>query len=500
MKVISADEMVRVERLAYDKGAKDADFMEEAGRSVAAVIQKLVHQRGLAKVITLLCGKGNNAGDAYVVGRVLQGWGFAVTACQLVAIEECSPLCKDNHYRFLGAGGYVREVQTVVDLRLPHNGVLVDGIFGTGFKGTVPPLLATAIEAANDSKLPIVAIDMPSGLDGTTGVAGGVAIEAAVTVFLGRPKTGYFLDGGWNHVGELQGVDFGMDEAFFAQAKEDLVLLTPDLVKPLMPTIRRSRHKYEAGLVLGLAGSPGMPGAALLASLGAFRGGAGLVKLLHPEPMANELVAAPYELIRVPYHKAEDVVDAIAPAKAVFVGPGLGRQKDIEALLNEVLPHIACPCVLDADALYHVAEANLRVPRGAILTPHVGEMHRLLGLSQKTTVTLDFLAQCQRYTEDRKVTLVLKGAPTFIFEPGETPLVCGRGDPGMATAGSGDVLTGLIAALLAQGVLRRDAAALGVYLHAVAGEAAAETRGSYSMMASDILEHLPEAFLWKRLA
>lgn len=496
MKVISADEMRRVEKLAYDKGATAFDFMDGAGQGVADVIQKFVHKHDLVKVVTLLCGKGNNAGDAYVAGKVLQERGFAVTAFQLAPLQECSTLCQDNHYRFVGTGGYVKEVKTAADLRLPHNGVLVDGIFGTGFKGSVTGLLATAIEAMNDSKLPIVAVDIPSGLDANTGIPGGIAVKATVTVFLGRPKTGYFLDGGWEFVGELQGVDFGLDNELFALAKEDFVLLTPDLVKPLMPAIKRSRHKYDAGLVVGLGGSPEMTGAPLLSSLSALRGGAGIVKLLHSAEMAPLLTHAPYELIKIPYHGDKDIVEAMQAAKAVFVGPGLGRTKEVEKLLQKVLPQIQCPCVLDADALYHLAEGNLKIPHGAVLTPHLGEMHRLLKRSEKSRVTVDFLRECQRYTEENKVTLILKGAPTFVFERGETPLVCGRGDPGMATAGSGDVLTGLIAALLAQGVLRRDAAALGVYLHAVAGEAAAQHKTSYSMIASDIIEHLPEAFRW----
>jgi len=496
MKVVNSAEMSRIESLAYEKGAQEKEFMEMAGHGIATYVQSFMQRWALPKVVTLLCGKGNNAGDAYVAGRLLHHLGYAVTAQQLAPIDECSPLCRENYYRFIGEGGFVKEVSSATDCRFPSNGVIIDGIFGTGFHGAAKGIFALAIEAANGSGLPIIAVDVPSGLNGMTGEVEGAVIKATTTLFLGLPKTGFFIQEGWNYVGQLKGVDFGLDEKFIDQANEDLICLTPDLVKTLMPGIKRTRHKYEAGLVMGLAGSPGMPGAALLSCLGALRSGCGMVRLVYPEGMEGELSGAPFELIRVPYRYTDidHVVGFVNAGKAAFIGPGLGRSQEVCGLLSQVIPRLEKPCVLDADALSIVAEEEISCPKRMVLTPHRGEMHRLLGLSTHEPLTMDFVSKCQRYVDDKGVTLVLKGAPTFIFDSNESPLVCVRGDAGMATAGSGDVLTGIIAALLAQGLHSRDAAALGVCLHGVAGEEAASAKGSYSMIASDIIDHLSSAF------
>ena len=496
MKVVSSKEMGRIESLAYDKGAKESEFMEAAGHGIASFVQNFVRDNDLAKVVTLLCGKGNNGGDAYVAGRLLHQMGFAVTSYQLGAVDECSPLCQKNYYRFIGEGGFAKEIHSAADCRFPTTGVIVDALFGTGFHGAASGLFASCIEAANGTELPIVSVDIPSGLNGITGDVEGAAIHADVTLFLGCPKTGFFLKEGWNYVGHLQGVDFGLDEEFVDKGHEDFEWLTPDLLQPLMPKIRRTRHKYQAGVVTALAGSKSMPGAALLSTTAALRTGCGMVRLLHQEGEQASFSSAPYELVRVPYRGIDEVVGTIAQGKSVLIGPGLGLGSEVRKLLALLLSEILCPAVIDADALTIIAEEGLSLPKECVLTPHQGELERLLGTAKPEMITLEFLSQCQKYVDEKKCTLVLKGAPSFIFHPEEVPLVNGTGDPGMATAGSGDVLTGMIAAFLAQGMRTRDAAALGTYLHGIAGERAAEQQSSYCLIASDIIDFFPEAFLW----
>lgn len=489
MKVVTSQEMARIESLAYQEGTSEEAFMEEAGKGVALTVEKFIEDHHLDKMVILLCGKGNNAGDAYVAGRHLRAMKYGVVAIQCVPIEECSPLCQLNHKRF------IEETKCPVhDVlgSLPSYGVIVDGLFGTGFHGEISGVMASAVNTANESGLPIIAIDIPSGVDGNTGEVQGPAIEACKTVFLGLPKNGFFLRDGWDHVGHLRYVDFGLDQKFIAQAKEEFVFLD----QPPMPKPKRSRHKYEAGLVVALAGSPGMPGAAMLATFAALRGGAGIVRLLHPQGMEKELSSSLYELIKIPYDISDHdaVVKALGQGGATLIGPGIGRSESTKNLLKAVLAKIDTPSVLDADALTIIAEAELPIPKNAILTPHRGEMHRLLGLTTKEPLDQQFLNRCQQFVEKNNTILILKGGPTFIFSPGESITVCPRGDWGMATAGSGDVLTGLLAALLAQGLSPREAAMLGVYLHGVAGECAAEAKTSYCMIASDIIEGLPEAF------
>lgn len=492
MKVVSSSQMSEIEAIAYRNGSSETDFMEEAGSGVALVVHDYVESHNVDRIVFLLCGKGNNGGDAYVAGIHLLHLDYDVLAIQLNPIEECSPLCRQSYERFINEGGRQAEIL----MEFPTTGIIVDGIFGTGFHGKVGEPYAALINLANNSGLPIISIDIPSGLNGETGIVEGDAIIANETAFLGLPKVGFFLNDGWNLVGKLRYVDFGLPKEYIDRLNSKFIMLSDDILQPLMPPIKRSRHKYEAGLVVGLAGSPGMPGAAILASTAALRGGAGIVRLLHPDGMQSELSSSPYELIRIPFHPTDvkEVLEQLNKGRATFIGPGLGRSPHMRSFLEKVIPSINVACVIDADALNFLAEEEVALPQKTVLTPHHGEMLRLLKMTKKPEETMDFLKVCQEYAIKKKVTLVLKGAPTFIIEANRPFMVNPSGDPGMATAGCGDVLTGLIAGLLAQGMAPHDAACLAVYLHGLAGEHAAQDLTSYGVTASDILYHFAEAF------
>jgi NAD(P)H-hydrate epimerase len=489
--------MVHIEAEAYRDGASEQEFMEEAGSGVALVVQDFIEKNQLDRHVVLMCGKGNNAGDAYVAGIHLMHLDFHVFAYQLAPISSCSQLCQQNYHRFLEEGGNAKEIASVEEVSMSPVGVIVDGIFGTGFKGNVDEPYASIIQFVNQSKIPIIAVDIPSGLNGENGEIEGTAIVAAETAFLGLPKTGFFLLEGWNHVGKLQYVDYGLPQEYIEESQADLIMLTQEVVKPFLPSIKRNRHKYEAGFVVGLGGSPNMPGAAILASYATLRGGAGIVHLLHPAEMETQLAACPIEVIKFAYdfQDTDALLEHLNRGSATFIGPGIGRSESVKTLLDALLPNLSKPCVIDADALTILAEEKIPLPKNAILTPHLGEMHRLLNLTTKRPLDKAFLKTCQRFAEDNQITLLLKGGPSFIFHPGEPIFVNPTGDPGMATAGSGDVLTGLLAALLAQGCAPREAAALGVFLHGWAGEIATLEKTSYGMVASDILESLPDAFM-----
>lgn len=493
MKVISAAAMADLEAQAYNQGCKEHNFMENAGKGIAVATQSYIEQHALEKNVWLLCGKGNNGGDAFVAGCELLDQGFQVIAIQPENLDCASPLCQQNGRRFLQKQGkLLRQLES-----FGNKGVILDGLFGTGFKGTVRAPYDTLIDQANQSKLPILAIDIPSGLSGTTGKIEGKVIQAHMTFYLGLPKTGFFLENGWNVVGKLHEIDFGLPKQCVDQANGDFELITHKDVAALLPSIIRNRHKYQAGYVIGWAGSPSMPGAALLSSLAAFRGGSGIVKLLHPQGMEAELAASPYELIKIPYEGGEtnEMLAFLKKGGAIFVGPGLGRSEKTTYLLQDILPALDKPCVIDADALILYANSSFQLPPQSILTPHTGEMQALLGDDQRLNLDLELLKRCQTFANDRSITLVLKGAPTFIFQPGHPIYVNPTGDPGMATAGSGDVLTGLLASLLAQGLNCHAAALAGVYIHGLAGEyAASDRQTSRGVMASDIIAHFDEAF------
>jgi len=493
-KVVTAHEMQRIEGLAFAAGFSEEQFMDNAGKAIAAIVEEYVEENEIDRIVTLLVGKGNNGGDAYAAGCYLIELGFSVRALHIYALDSCGPLCQKMCEVFKQKGGKI----DFSHLSFGTEGIILDGLVGTGFHGNPDGPLARAIEAANASRLPIIAIDIPSGLCGDTGKVASVAINAEMTIYLGSPKWGFFIEDGWNYVGDLVYADFGLPKKFIDDAVAQAYLIDEDRLALLIPKIKRTRHKYEAGYVIGIAGSPGMPGAAILSSYSSLRTGAGIVRLFHPYGMEAEFSGAPYELIREGWDLSDKdrIFTECKRADAMFIGPGLGREKQVRNMLKSLLPKISLPCVLDADALYFLAEQpSWQLPKQCILTPHRNEMAGLLGLKALSQSDKPWVEVCQAYAEKTQTTVVLKGAPTFLFHPKAAPLIITRGDPGMATAGTGDVLTGMIAALCAQKLICRDAAALGCTLHGMAGEAASRAMTSYSMTASDVIDSIPEAYL-----
>ncbi len=445
LKIVTASEMARLEKELVAKGASVKSWMAQAGMAIARAVEEFVFKRGLERTVTLLVGKGNNGGDARIAGGELlkKGW----------TVQEMSS-------------------------SLFTSGVILDGLLGTGFRGEPEGDIAHWITRANGSKLPILAIDIPSGVDGNTGEIRGVAIRATETLCLGLPKKGLLAAPGWNHVGKIRYLNFGLSLAEMDSAKAEGYLIDPEQLS--LPPLVRCRHKYEAGYVLAVAGSASMPGAAILSSLAALRSGSGIVRLFstsRPTQLAQEVIWEGWNKKRL--------IEESRRARALLVGPGLGRS-GIAKQQVQAAAKLSLPCVFDADALSFLPK---NIPPGSVLTPHRQELLRLL----PSDATSSLEERCQRYVDKKRVTLVFKGAVTWIFHPDTPPLVNTVGDPGMATAGSGDVLTGMIAAFLAQGLPARDAAALAVHLHGTAGVLAAEKLTSYCLIASDLITFLPEA-------
>lgn len=491
MKVVTAKEMLRIEALAYAKGFAELDFMMNAGHAIAEKVEDYVLAQHGDKRVTLLCGKGNNAGDAFAAGCKLLAMGFDVEAIHIYPLGSCSPLCKTQYDRFHAAGGKIHH-----ELRFPSDGVILDGLVGTGFRGKAEDELAEAIKAANVAGLPILAIDIPSGVNGDTGAVESVAIRAHQTISLGLPKIGFFIGSGWNHLGELVHADFGLPNEFVEEAEAMAYLPSQDDLSALLPPVKRNRHKYEAGYVVAIGGSAGMPGAAIMASFAALRAGAGIVRLFYPEGLESEVSSAPWEVIKEAWdlNNTDRIFEETKRASAFLIGPGIGREKQIKKMVKKVLPLIKRSAVIDADALYFLAEnPSWKLPPCSILTPHRKEMERLLHLKEPLEESA-FHKACQKYVEDKDTTLILKGGPSFVFQPHDAPIVIMAGDPAMAKAGTGDVLTGVLAALLAQKMRPRDAAILGASLHGMAGEVAAFHKTTYGVVASDLIECMPDAF------
>lgn len=496
MKIISSHEMAALEQKAYQRGAAEQNFMEEVGRQVALLVNQFCQDRGLNNQVTLLCSKGNNSGDAYVAGCYLLELGCSVIAYSTDSLHKSSPLCQMNRTRFENSGGKVQpfnEGDRISFLK----GVIVDGLFGTGFHGEIQEPYQSLIQQANVSGLPILAIDIPSGLNGNTGEVKGEAIRATQTLFLEFPKKGFFLREGWPYTGELRHISFGLSREIVREVDSKWHLLQSSQMRELIPVIRRNWHKYSRGHVVGLAGSSGMMGAAFLSSLAALRTGAGIVHLLHPFGVEADLSSS-YEIVKIGYSLEEPSIPLLLEwlnrADALFVGPGLGRQPTIQKLFREIISQVNSPSVIDADPLHWISQENLKLPPKTILTPHLGESAKLFGVEVPSAVDEEYLKKCLDFAHKREVILVLKGAPTFICHPEGFVEVNPFGDPGMATAGSGDVLTGIIASLLAQGVAFQRAASLGVYLHGISGEIAAVEKTSHCIIASDLIAALPKVF------
>lgn len=490
-KVVSAKEMARVESLSYKDGAKEEDYVDTAGKSIFLEIERFIEENALEKSLYLLIGKGNNGADTYTSGLHFLKEHYEVVAFHPFDFDECSPLCAKKGKEFIERGGRVVFLENLADMIFQDKGIIVDGLLGTGFKGKLEGTLLHMVEKANNSHLPIVSVDIPSGVNGTSGAVESSAIKATLTIYLGLLKSGFFLKQGYDHVGNLRCADFGLPASYIEKANPFAHVIDED--KLFLPEIIRTRHKYSVGQVTGIGGSREMSGAAGLASLAALRSGAGIMKLFYPPEATEAMHSFPMEIIRRSWD-GKYLQDELTRTKALFVGPGLGREKDTFAFLKEFLPTVKAPLVIDADGLFFLAKEKVSfAAKEVIVTPHHKEMQRLL--NEDINQMSELIPACQNYAEEKKIKVILKGAPTWFFYPDMPPLIVPRGDPGLATGGTGDILTGVVTALLAQGMDSYSASIMAIYLHALAGEIAAEEKTSYCMIASDLLDTLPYAFM-----
>ncbi len=494
LRVVTPDEMRLIEKIAMDAGTSVETLMEQAGKETANVISAYVKKHALSLKACIVAGSGNNGGDGYVVARYLLQDGFSVQVVQVGTLDPAS-LVKKQRRRFEARGGKVIDLARST-FTAPQEGVLVDALFGTGFHGEQQQQSIDIIEAINNATIRVISIDVPSGLNAETGAVEDIAVKADITCTMEFPKLGFFLQDGWNHVGKVISLPIGL-LSFAESLPITLQLLEKQDVQSLLPCVNRSQNKYSRGHVVGLAGSHGMAGAALMTSLGALRSGAGIVHLLHPEESSLEFAGQPLEIVRIAYQKENlDILKKwLSKAAGAFIGPGLGSSPNVALMLEALWPECKGKIVLDADALDWLAQSRgttFGPLPNAILTPHLGEMHRFL--PEKEPVSLSFIRKCQKFSNDNATNLVLKGGPSFLFSHDMPPAVMMAGDPGMATAGAGDVLTGILAAQMAQGLTARDAMLLGTYIHGLAGEFAAQDETSYCMTATSIIAHLPQAF------
>lgn len=436
--------------------------------------------------IVVACGGGNNGGDGYVLARFAQAAGLTVSVLAAAPVESLKGDARQAHGDFAASGGRALAFESG---RLRDGDVVVDALLGTGLSQDVRPDMAQVIAALNEAGRPIFALDVPSGLDSDTGEPHGIAVRADCTVTFVGLKTGLFVGSGPEYAGTVYFDDL---EVPAPQERTEFVPRLERIVEAevaaALPRRARAAHKGDFGRVLIIGGGPGMPGAVRLAGEAALRVGAGLVTVaVAPENVAG-IVAGRPELICLAIREASDLAAAIEHADVIAVGPGLGRTAWAAGALEAVLG-APKPLVVDADGLNLIADSGARRREDWILTPHPGEAARLLRASTRD-VQHDRLQALDALIERYGGTIVLKGAGTLVGSRGRIPGICERGNPGMATAGMGDVLTGATVGVLAQCGDPWRAARVAVLVHAMAGDVAARGGGERGLLAGDVAREL----------
>ena len=507
MLIVTAEQMREIDRLTIEKyGVPSLTLMERAGEAVTRAIQKRF-ARNAKKGVLIVAGKGNNGGDGLVVARLLKKKRIPCEVALLARAEELSIDATHNLRAYLKLKGKVTEISAqrldLLSARVSKNALIVDAILGTGIKSEVRGLFADAITLINAAGLPVVAVDIPSGLDTDKGGPLGVAIQAEMTAALGFPKLGEVIYPGVRYTGQLVVADIGLDERAVAQVVPQAELLERETVRWLVPRRDSDTHKGSYGHLLIVAGSRGKTGAAILASRAAMRSGAGLATLAAPRALNSIFASALVEVMTEPLRdNVAEEIEALSDDEwrrllkrkdALLFGPGIGVSPATQNMLRWLLRNLAMPWVIDADGLNNlVLEIDrLRHARVApVLTPHPGEMARLTGKSA-AEVNADRVGIARSFAVEHRCHLVLKGARTVIDTPDGKIFINPNGNPGMASAGMGDVLAGILTALLGQELRPEDAMKLGVYLHGFVGDRVAETKGPIGLIASDIIDALP---------
>ena len=510
MKIVTAHQMRELDRRTiHEAGVPGKTLMERAGAGVVSAMEDTFGALK-GKTVTIFCGKGNNGGDGFVVARLLRQKRCAVQVCLLGRTNDLKGDAKLMYQRFVRGAGRAKVLSTPapdhVHRLIRDSHVLVDALLGTGTSSPVTGPYLEAIQAMNASEASIVAVDLPSGIDADTGDTLGTAVEADLTVTLGNPKLGLFLGAGIDHAGRVHCVDIGIPNQYVEDLRLPIEMLTPATIRPWLPKRQASSHKGTFGHAGIIAGSSGKSGAAALAAKAALRAGAGLVTVGTPSSVEASVTSGIPEVMTLPLPEttahtlSRDALPLLQTflqsRSAIGMGPGLSTQTETAEVVRALIDRCDRPLVIDADALNALAgHTNLlrSRPISPILTPHPGEMARLLGESTAATVNRNRLGIAQDFSRTHSSVVVLKGARTIVAHPQGATSISPTGNPGMATAGTGDVLTGILTGLLAQGVSPWEAAQSGVFLHGLAGDLAARVYGYPSLMAGDLLAYLPQA-------
>ncbi len=471
----------------------DLVLMERAALSLSEEIKKRFSKD---ERILILCGTGNNGADGVCAGRILFNEGY-------LNIKICLALGKEKLSKAMKKQLSIAEAYKVPVLsELPETddfSVIVDALFGTGLNRPIEGKAASVVDFINSNDAFVIACDSASGIDHTSGSVNGPCVKADLTVSFAFLKRGQILFPGREYSGETIVRDIGIYPDESLNNAPGTVMLEKEDVKRLLPRRRRNSHKGTYGKVLCIAGSVGMAGAAYFSAKAAYLCGAGLVRLYSPEEnriILQERVPEAVMTSFVEKHETEPLSDLILDHDVVLIGPGIGKGKGARDILDYVLLNASCPVVLDADALNIIAEDKslLNCPNSElILTPHMGELSRLLN-KPVPFIRDNFFELCSAFALEHQLSLIAKDAVSLVFLPGKSAIINPTGDDSLSTAGSGDILSGMIAGLIASGASPSDAASIAPFIHGLCGEEAGKRNSATSVTAQDILAAIPTVF------
>nr|HID58999.1 NAD(P)H-hydrate dehydratase [Desulfobacterales bacterium] len=509
MLVVTASEMQEMDRLTIESfGLSGLVLMENAGRAAVDVLFKRFPDIQRIK-IGIMAGRGNNGGDGFVMARYLAEKGVSVTVYLLAKTEDVKGDAATNLKLLHPLGIKLLEIpdESAFDAHkedLLEHDIWVDAMLGTGLKSDVRGIFRDVIEFLNNLQRPILAVDIPSGLNPDSGKPCGICIKADTTVTFGFPKIGQVIYPGIEFAGNLKVVDIGIPSDVVHKVEPKQSIITKEMIasyfKPRLP----ETHKGGTGHLLVVGGSPGKTGAVSMTAKAAMRIGAGLVTLALPESLNHIMEAQLVEVMTEPLPETSShilgvsafnkIIKLLAGKKGLALGPGMGTNRSTRALVRRLIQAATVPMIIDADGLNCLVEnidilKRLKAP--AVLTPHPGEMARLLGIPI-SSVQENRISVARDFATEHQVYLVLKGARTIIANPQGMVFVNPTGNPGMASGGMGDVLTGMIAGLIVQGFSMDSAVQSAVYLHGAAADHLAQEMGEVGILATDIIERIPK--------
>jgi NAD(P)H-hydrate epimerase len=507
MFVSDVNSMRELDRLAAIAGVPSLTLMERAGEGLAEAAQEMLKGVARPKVL-VVCGKGNNGSDGLAAARLLLAKGVPVTTLLLFSKSVISGDALANLKKL--ESSFEKTVDGIDPARWPDFKtfqVIIDAMFGTGFSGRAQGLFKTCIERINDSGAGVLSADTPSGINSDTGEVAGPAVMADITVAFGLPKAGQLFYPARAFVGDLRVKDIGLPVADVKRLCGNTLHITRSIAAKGLPARQGSEHKNSCGRVLVVAGSTGLTGAACLAARAALKSGAGVVTLCAPKSLNTIFETKLTEEMTVPLNDngkgfllashAKAILALLGAYDVLVLGPGLGRNKSTQELARALVKNSPVPVVLDADGINAFeGRPGLIAKRRAplILTPHEGELKRLTGRKNAPATAGERVRFVRETAKNLSAGLLLKGASTLISLGGQEVYINTTGNPGMATAGAGDVLTGLIGGLVAQNRDLLQAALSAAYLHGLSGDAAAVELTEYAMTAGDLIGHLPQAF------